>query len=95
MASDAAPALRFLGGTGTVFRQRWPRHDPSALVRDEVEIAVQVNGKIKARVNVPAGAAEGRVKEIALAEGAVAAAVAGKPPKRVIVVPGRLVNVIV
>lgn len=84
-----------LGGTGTVFRQRWPRHDPSALVRDEVEIAVQVNGKIKARVNVPAGAPEERVKEIALAEGAVAAAVAGRPPKRVVVVPGRLVNVIV
>jgi leucyl-tRNA synthetase len=79
----------------SVHRRPWPKVDPAALVRDEVEIAVQVNGKIKDRVNVPSDADEKRLEAIALALPKVAAAVAGKPPRKVVVVKGRLVNVIV
>ena len=84
-----------LGGTDTVFRAPWPRFDPAALRRDEVEIAVQVNGKIKARVTVAADADEASHRAVALAVPLVAQALAGKEPKRVVVVRGRLVNVIV
>ena len=87
--------MRRLGGTDTVFRAPWPRFDPAALRRDEVEIAVQVNGKIKARVTVAADADEAAHRDAALAVPAVVQALSGREPKRVVVVKGRLVNVIV
>jgi leucyl-tRNA synthetase len=55
---------------------------------------VQVNGKLRGRVSVPAQAGEDRVREIALADEAVARHVAGKPVRKVIVVPGKLVNIV-
>jgi len=84
-----------LGGKGSVFRESWPTFDPSALKRDEVEIAVQVNGKIRERINVSAEADEATVLAAALAIPKVAAEVAGRAPKKVIYVKGRLLNVIV
>jgi leucyl-tRNA synthetase len=82
-------------GVPTVHRRPWPRWDPAALRRDEVEIAVQVLGKIKARVTVAADADEAAYRAAALAVPQVAQALAGREPKRVIVVKGRLVNLIV
>ena len=84
-----------LGGRGSVFKETWPAFDPEALKRDEVEIAVQVNGKIRERINVSADADEASLRAAALAVPKVAAEVAGRTPKKVIVVKGRLVNVIV
>jgi leucyl-tRNA synthetase len=84
-----------LGGTGTIFRESWPQVDPAALRRDEVEIAVQVNGKIRERINVPADADEAAMRSTALALPRISAEVAGRTPKKVIVVKNRLVNVIV
>jgi leucyl-tRNA synthetase len=84
-----------LGGTGSVFREPWPTFDPSALRRDEVEIAVQVNGKIRDRINVSADADEATVRAAAMILPKVAAEIAGRAPKKVIVVKGRLVNFIV
>jgi leucyl-tRNA synthetase len=84
-----------LGGKGTVFREAWPEFDPSALRRDEVEIAVQVNGKIRDRINVSADADEATVRAAAMILPKVAAEIAGRAPKKVIVVKGRLVNFIV
>ncbi len=84
-----------LGGEGSVFRTSWPAVDPEALVLDTVEIAVQVRGKVKARITVAADADEASVRETALADPAVVAAIGEQPVRRVIVVPGRLVNVVV
>lgn len=84
-----------LGHTKSVFLEPWPAVDPAALAVDEVEIPVQVNGKLRGKVVVPAGAAEAEVRERALADPKVREHLGGRPPKKVIVVPGRLVNVVV
>jgi leucyl-tRNA synthetase len=72
----------------------WPKADPELIRSDSVTIAVQVNGKRRAEITVPAGADEETVRKAALSEAGVARALDGKAPKRVIVVPGRIVNVV-
>ncbi len=71
-----------------------PQPDKEALQQDELELVVQVNGKLRSRVTVPAGAAAEVVREAALADETVQKFIAGKPVKKVIVVPGKLVNVV-
>lgn len=83
-----------LGKEGTVFRAGWPEVDEAALAVDEVEIAVQVKGKIKDRVSVPADADEATLREICLGLDKVKPAIEGKTIKKFIVVPGRLVNIV-
>ncbi|MCR4301110.1 MAG: leucine--tRNA ligase, partial [Sulfuricaulis sp.] len=73
----------------------WPKVDESALKQDSLEIVVQVNGKLRGRVSVPVQAGEDTVREIAMADEGVARHVGGKPVKKVIVVPGKLVNIVV
>ncbi len=79
----------------TVHRARWPSWDESDLAREEVELAVQVNGKVRGRITLPATAAEEEAVTAALGLSRVAELLGGRTPKRVVVVPGRLVNVIV
>jgi leucyl-tRNA synthetase len=69
--------------------------DPAALVEDEVEIVFQVNGKLRDKAVVPVGAAKEEVEKIALASARVQEFMEGKPVKKIIVVPGKLVNVVV
>ena len=76
----------------SVHKEAWPDFDPNAAKAAEVELAVQVNGKVKAKITVAADAAEDAVREAALE--AVASATDGKDIKKVIVIPGRLVNVV-
>jgi leucyl-tRNA synthetase len=83
-----------LGHQEAVIDVRWPKPDDAALKQDNLEIVVQVNGKLRGRVSVPVQAGEDRVREIALADEAVARHVGGKPVKKVIVVPGKLVNIV-
>jgi leucyl-tRNA synthetase len=73
----------------------WPQVDPAALVQDEVELVLQVNGKLRGSVRVPAKADKAEIERLALASDAFAAHSGGAHPKRVVVVPGRLVNVVV
>ena len=81
-----------LGKDGSVHTQPWPEFDPEQAKADEVELAVQVNGKVKAKIMVAADAAEDDIKAVGLA--AVEAALEGKDVKKVVVVPGRLVNIV-
>ncbi len=81
-----------LGREGSVHSEAWPEFDPEMAKADEIEIAVQVNGKVKARIMVAADAPEDEVRAAGLA--AVESAIAGKEVKKAIVVPGRLVNVV-
>jgi leucyl-tRNA synthetase len=75
--------------------QPWPTVDPSALVQDSIELVVQVNGKLRGSVSVPSNATRDQIEAIALADAAVQKFVNGQKPKKVVVVPGRLVNVVV
>ncbi|GAB3913419.1 hypothetical protein GCM10029964_122910 [Kibdelosporangium lantanae] len=72
----------------------FPVADERYLVEDTVEYPVQVNGKVRSRVVVPADASQDEVKAAALAEEKIAALTGGAEPRKVIVVPGRLVNVV-
>jgi leucyl-tRNA synthetase len=84
-----------LGHATMVVDEPWPAVDDSALARDTVEIVVQVNGKLRGRVPVPAGADEATATEAALADPGVAKFVAGQPVRKLIYVPGKLVNVVI
>ena len=83
------------GGKGSVFSLAYPVCDEKALVKDEVEIAVQVNSKMRARVFVPGDATADKAQQIALADPAVTAALGGAPVKKAIYIAGRLLNLIV
>jgi leucyl-tRNA synthetase len=84
-----------LGKSGSVVDQPWPAHDPAALVQDEVELVVQVQGKLRGRIRMARDASEESIRAAALAEDNVARFVDGRPVRKVIIVPGRLVNIVV
>ncbi|MDU5110561.1 MAG: leucine--tRNA ligase [Clostridium sp.] len=84
-----------LGLNFSIFNEAWPKFDPNALVKDEVEIAIQVNGKIKAKINVPTDLDEEGIKAASLANENIIAATEGKNIVKVIVIKGRLVNIVV
>jgi leucyl-tRNA synthetase len=84
-----------LGGQGLLCDQPWPKADPALVIDDVVKIAVQVNGKLRATIDLPRDAAEDKARETALAVPNVVAAMGGKPARKVIVVPNRIVNVVV
>jgi leucyl-tRNA synthetase len=86
---------RELGHADLLMDHAWPQPDASALVQDTIAIVVQVNGKLRAQVNVAADAAEEIVKQTALADANVQKWVEGKSIRKVIVVKGKLVNVVV
>jgi leucyl-tRNA synthetase len=78
-----------------VLAASWPEHDPAALIEDEIELVVQVNGRKRGDVRVPRDADKNTIERIVLADPAVQRHVNGQPVKKVVVVPGRLVNVVV
>jgi leucyl-tRNA synthetase len=84
-----------LGGEGDVTYAAWPTVDEEALVRDSVEIVVQVNGKVRARMEVPADADKAALEAAALAQENAQRFMEGKTLRKVIVVPGKLVNIVV
>ncbi len=84
-----------IGGAGDILKAGWPQVDKQALISDEVELVVQVNGKLRDRIMVAADAAKTDIEESALASENVARFVDGKEIKKVIVVPKRLVNIVV
>ncbi|RMA59397.1 leucyl-tRNA synthetase [Acidovorax sp. 100] len=87
--------LGYAGALGDLLDAPWPQVDVGALVQDEIELMLQVNGKLRGSIHVPAQADKAEIERIALASEAFVAQAAGAHPKRVIVVPGRLVNVVV
>ena len=80
---------------GDVSQQSWPAYDEHLLIEDEVEIVIQINGKLRDRIKMPIAATEGELKTAALASPNVQARLAGKTVRNVIVVPKKLVNVVV
>ncbi|HSD40924.1 MAG TPA: leucine--tRNA ligase [Burkholderiales bacterium] len=86
---------RELGFSGDPMSAAWPEADPAALETDEIELVLQVNGKLRGHLRVPKDADKATVERLGLAHEAVARFAEGRPPKKVVVVPGRLVNVVV
>jgi leucyl-tRNA synthetase len=85
----------WFGGQGSIYDAGWPTWDEAALVQEEIELVLQVNGKVRGKINVPAHADEVQLREWALANDRVLSFMDGKPARKVIVVPGKLVNVVV
>ena len=83
-----------LGHSGTLAYVPWPRYD-EALVRDAtIEVPVQIDGKVRSRITLPADADRAAIETAALADARVQELLAGRPPKKVVVVPGRLVSIV-
>ena len=83
-----------MGHTSSLQEEAWPVCEESALVQDTVTIALQVNGKLRGTIEVPAGADKARMEEVALADAAVQRHTSGLTIRKVVVVPGKLVNVV-
>ena len=84
-----------LGGKGTLANAAWPQHDPGAIVATVIVVVVQVNGKVRSKLTLPAGTSDKDIETAALADAKVREFIAGKSPKKVIVVQGKLVSVVV
>ena len=87
--------LGFAAKYGDLLDAPWPQVDASALVQDEIELMLQVSGKLRGSIVVPAGASKEEIEKIAVSSEVVVKFAAGAPIKKVIVVPSRLVNVVV
>ncbi len=86
---------RALGHIDTLAYERWPKYDPALTKADEIEVPVQINGKVRVRLTVPSGIDEETLKATALADARVRDALGGKEVRKVIVVPRKLVNIVV
>ncbi len=88
-------ALGYADIHGELIDAPWPQVDEAALLQDEVELMLQVNGKLRGSLRVPAGASREQIEQIAVASEAFTKFAQGAAPKKVVVVPGRLVNLVV
>ncbi|MFC5496393.1 leucine--tRNA ligase [Caenimonas terrae] len=88
-------SLGFAQAQGELLDAPWPKVDPEALKQDEIELVLQVNGKLRGSVRVPAGASKHEIEKLAVASEAFQQHSGGASAKKVIVVPGRLVNVVI
>jgi leucyl-tRNA synthetase len=86
--------LGFARAAGDLLDAPWPQVDEAALQQDEIELVLQVNGKTRGSIRVPASADKAAVESLAAASAEVARFAEGRPVKKVVVVPGRLVNVV-
>jgi leucyl-tRNA synthetase len=91
----AAEIWERLGFDDSVHRQSWPVSDPALAAAEEIEIVLQVNGKIREKLVVPVGSTEAELQQLALANPVIRKCVEGKTVRKVIAVPDRLVNVVV
>jgi len=86
---------KILGNPYSIHNQPWPEVDPEMMKKDEITLIVQVNGKLRDRIVVPVGISKKEAEKTALASGGAAPYLEGKEIKKVIVVPGRLVNIVI
>ena len=87
-------AAGYVAQFGELLDAPWPEVDESALVQNEITLMVQVNGKLRGQVVVPADADKATIESLAVTSEAVVKALNGAAPKKIIVVPGRLVNIV-
>jgi leucyl-tRNA synthetase len=87
--------LGFAANGGDILDAAWPTVDESALLQDEIELVLQVNGKLRGNMRVAKDAGRAEIEKLAMQNANVQKHVDGQPVKKVVVVPGRLVNVVV
>ena len=83
-----------MGEPPSIFQQPWPVYDPQAIKTEEIELPVQVNGRLRSRITVEATASDEEIKQKALADEKIKTSLGDKPPQKIIIVPGRLVNIV-
>ncbi|MDI6786752.1 MAG: class I tRNA ligase family protein, partial [Planctomycetota bacterium] len=86
-----------LGGNKkkSILLEKWLSHNPSALKLKQVELAIQINGKVRSRITLPTETPEDEIKQLVLKDDKVKVLLQGKTPKKIIVIPTRLVNIVV
>jgi leucyl-tRNA synthetase len=99
MLSPIAPHFaeelwQILGNKTSVFGAAWPEYDPGLLVEDTVTVVLQVNGKIRSKMEVPSTTAQEKLKELALSDEKLKPWLQGKSPRNIIIVPGKLINIV-
>ena len=82
-------------GEEPLYRQSWPSYDESALVKDSVEMAVQINGKVRGRLQVPTSYGKPEIEKLVMEDSKVQALLEGKTVRKLIIVPGRIINIVV
>jgi leucyl-tRNA synthetase len=86
---------RELGFSGELQYAAWPKVNEEALLQDEIELVVQVNGKLRSKITISVSASNEEIQVVALGDKLVQNYVQGQPIKKVVVVPGRLVNIVI
>ena len=84
-----------IGKEGSIFDISWPKYDETALVKDEVEIVVQINGKVRGKLSVAANISREEMEKVAMEDEKIKALVEGKSIVKVVAVPKKLVNIVV
>lgn len=97
VAPHITEEIRELQGFGTkcLYEQKWPEFDPAALVKDEIELPIQVNGKVKGKIMVPTNASKEDIEALVKESDTVKEILADKELRKLIVVPGRIINMVV
>jgi leucyl-tRNA synthetase len=85
----------YQGGQGLCAQAAWPKADPALLVDDTMTLPIQINGKRRAEISVPKDMPTAEIEKLALANEDTVKFLAGQPVKKIIVVPGRIINVVV
>jgi len=88
-------AWQMMGNQESIFKTPWPKYDPHMLVEETVTIVIQVNGKLRSKIDVPADISEDKLKELVLADAKLKPWIENKPLKNFILVPKKLVNLVV
>jgi len=83
-----------IGKDGSIFSISWPKYDDSALVQDEVEVVVQVNGKVRDKMNIPANTSKEDMEKLAMENTKIKDFVEGKTVVKIVGVPNKLVNIV-
>jgi len=86
---------QMIGKEGSIFDISWPEFDESALVKDEVEVVVQINGKVRAKLSVGANMTKEEMEKVALENDKVQASIGDKTVVKVIAIPKKLINIVV
>ncbi len=84
-----------IGNRPSIFEQNWPEWDEDAAKEEQIELVVQVNGKLRSRIMISAGMPDNEIKKIALEDQRIKEMIGGKSIKKVIVVKGKLVNIVI
>lgn len=84
-----------LGEKSSLLRQPWPKYDPELAKEDEIEIPISINGKLRSKIVVPVNTSKEELEKLALSDEKIQSLIAGKQIVKVIVVPGKMVNIVV